>query len=302
MASHLNPRNLASLSLILVLVLSACGSTGGFNLIPATHTATPSPSQTPTATATPIPLAVSVNGEGITVPEFVAELARYQQTQTALGNTVSLEAARKAVSDEFIDILLLAQGAASKSYQVDEAALQGRIDNLAAQAGGPAALTAWQTAHGYTEATFRSDLRRQMAAAYMRDLVAASVPLTAEQVHVKQILLYNAEAAQQALGYLKAGWNFNDLAAQYDPVTKGELGWFPRGYLPDPAIEAAAFALQPGQYSDIIKTQAGFDILFLAARDPTRLLSPDSLLTLQERAVQDRLTQQRNKSTILITP
>ena len=101
---------------------------------------------------------------------------------------------------------------------------------------------------------FRSDLRRQMAAASMRDQIAASVPATADQVHVKQILLYNADAAQQALGYLKAGWNFNDLAAQYDPVTKGELGWFPQGYLSDPAIETAAFALQPGQYSDIIQT------------------------------------------------
>ncbi len=219
------------------------------------------------------------------MPEFEAELARYQQAQTALGNTVSLEAARKAVSDEFIDILLLAQAAAAKGYLVDDAALQSRIDSLAAQVGSSDALTAWQTAHGYTDATFRSDLRRQMAAAYMRDQVAASVPTTAEQVHVKQILLYNSDAAQQALGYLKAGWNFNDLAAQYDPVAKGELGWFPRGYLSDPAIEAAAFALQPGQYSDIIQTQAGYDILYVVERDPARPLSPDALLTLQERAV-----------------
>ena len=48
---------------------------------------------------------------------------------------------------------------------MDEAAFQGRIDALAAQVGGAEALTAWQTAHGYTEANFRSDLRRQMAAA-----------------------------------------------------------------------------------------------------------------------------------------
>jgi len=289
-------RNLASLSLFLVLTLSACGVPGGLNLVPATLTPTPSP----TPTATPIPLAVSVNGEGITVPEFEAELARYQQAQTALGNTVSLEAATKTVSDEFIDILLLAQGAAAKGYRVDDAGLQSRIVSLAAQVGGPDALSAWQTAHGYTDASFRSDLRRQMAAAAMRDQIGASIPSTAEQVHVKQILLYNAEDAQQALGYLKAGRNFNDLAAQYDPVTKGELGWLPRGYLSDPVIEAAVFALQPGQYSDSIQTQAGHDILFVVAREPARPLSPDALLTLQERALQDWLTQRRNESTILL--
>ena len=58
-----------------------------------------------------IPLAVSVNGEGIPIPEFNAELARYQQAQTALGNTVSLDAATKAVRDEFVDTLLLEQAA-----------------------------------------------------------------------------------------------------------------------------------------------------------------------------------------------
>jgi peptidyl-prolyl cis-trans isomerase C len=298
MARPANPRILASLSLFLILALSACGGPGSVNLIPATLT----PTSSPTPTATPIPLAVSVNGEGIPVPEFEAEMARYQQAQTALGNTFSQEAARQAVSDEFIDILLLAQGAAAKGYLVEDAALQGRVDSLAAQTGGPAALAAWQTAHGYTDASFRSDLRRQMAAAYMRDQVAASVPGTAEQVHVKQILLYNSDAAQQALDYLKAGMKFEELAAQYDPVTKGELGWFPRDYLPESAIEQAAFSLQAGQYSDVIQTQAGYDILFVEALDPVRPLSPDALLTLQERAVKDWLAQQRNKSTILIAP
>ncbi len=298
MTSQKRLHNIASLTFFFVLTLTACGVPGSLNLVPATPTPTPSP----TPTVTPIPLAVSVNGEGIPIPEFEAELARYQQAQTALVNTVSLEAATKAVSNEFVDILLLAQGAAAGGYHVDDAALQSRMDSLAEQVGGPDALAAWQADHGYTEAAFRSDLRRQMAAAHMRDQVATSVPSTAEQVHVKQILLYDLDSAQKALGYLKAGKDFNDLAAQYDTLTNGELGWFPRGYLSDPAIEIAAFALQPSQYSDIIETQAGWDILFVVARDPARPLSPDALLTLQERALQDWLTKQRNASTILITP
>ena len=294
-------RNLLLVILILV-TLSACTSTGGPNLVPATPTATFTLTPLPTPTSTPIPLEVSVNGEGITVPEFEAELARYQQAQTTLGNTVSLETARKAVNDEFIDILLLGQGAAADGYQVDDTVLQSRIDTLANQVGGPDALKTWQTAHGYTDADFRADMRRQMAAAYMRDKIAASVPASTEQVHVKQILLYNADAANQALGYLKAGKNFNDLAAQYDPVTKGELGWFPRGYLSDQIVEDTAFALQPGQYSGIIQTQAGYDILFVVERTTARPLSPDALLALQEHALRTWLTQKRNASTVVITP
>jgi peptidyl-prolyl cis-trans isomerase C len=288
-------RFLLSLIILMTLVLSACGLQLG-------PSATPTPTITPTPTATPVPLAVSVNGEGITVPEFNAELARYQQAQAALGNTVSLETATQTVLNNFIDTLLLAQGAAANSYTVDDAALQSRIDSLINQLGSADALSTWEKAHGYTDEDFRSDLRREMAAAQMRDQITASVPSTAEQVHVKQILLYNSDAAQQALGYLKAGWKFDDLAARYDVVTKGELGWFPRGYLPEPEIETAAFALQVGQYSDVIQTQAGYLIISVEERDPNRPLSPDALLTLQEHAVTDWLTQQRNKSTILLAP
>ncbi|MFA5872902.1 MAG: SurA N-terminal domain-containing protein [Anaerolineales bacterium] len=277
------------------LALAACG----LDLEPA-PVLTPTP--IPTPTETPVPLAVSINGEDITAAEFEAELARYQQAQAGLGNTVSLDTATQAVLNDMIDTLLLGQGAAAYGLGVDDATVQSRIDALAAQVGGLDALAAWESAHGYTDADFRAALRRQIAAAWMRDQIAASVSSTAEQVHVKQILLYNAGDAQQALGFLQAGWNFDDLAAQYDPVTKGELGWFPRGYLPAPAIEDAAYALQPGQYSAIVQDETGYHLLYVVERDPTRLLSPDALLTLQERAVQSWLTQRRNESTILFAP
>jgi len=234
--------------------------------------------------------------------EFQAELARYQQAQTALGDIVSQEAAVQAVRNDLVDTLLLEQGAASKNFVVDDATLQARVDALAAQVGGVDALAAWETAHGYTNADFRSGLRRQIAAAWMRDQITASVPATAEQVHVKQILLYNEAEAQTDLGLLQAGADFNTLAAGNDPVAKGELGWFPRGYLPSQAIEDAAFALQPGQFSAIIKDDTGYHILYLVELAPSRQLSPDALLTLQQRSVQSWLTQHHEQSTILFAP
>ena len=302
MSSPTSLRKLASLTLLLLLGLAACSAPGTLNLLPAPATSTSTPTPPPTPTVTPIPLALSVNGEGISVIEFDAELARYQQAQSVLGATPTPDAAKKAVQDDLVDTLLLAQAAAAKGITLTDATVQTHIDNLAAQVGGSNGLSAWETSHGYTDADFRIALRRQLFAAAMRDQITAAVPSTAEQVHVKQILLYNSDAAQLALGYLKTGWNFNDLAARYDPLTKGELGWFPKGYLPDSLIETAVFALQPGQYTDIVQTSAGYDILYLVERDPARPLSPDALLTLQEHAVQDWLTQARNKGTIQITP
>lgn len=286
---------LASLTIIFALALASCGSK---------PTPIPVPTITilPTVSATSVPPAISVNGEDISMAEFQAELARYQQAQTALGDTVSQEAAVQTVRNDLVDTLLLEQGAASKNFVVDDATLQARVDALAAQVGGVDALAAWETAHGYTNADFRSGLRRQIAAAWMRDQITASVPATAEQVHVKQILLYNEAEAQNDLGLLQAGADFNTLAAGNDPVAKGELGWFPRGYLPSQAIEDAAFALQPGQFSAIIKDDTGYHILYLVELAPSRQLSPDALLTLQQRSVQSWLTQHHEQSTILFAP
>lgn len=286
---------LAGIILITALTLSSCG--------PATPTAMPTPSPTPLPpTPTPIPLAATVNGEGITAAEFEAELARFQSAQTALGNNLSLEEATQRVMGDLIDQLLLAQGAQAEGFSVEDAMLQNRIARLSEQAGGADKLAAWEAQHGFTDESFRLALGRQIAAAWMRDKIIAGVPNTAEQVHVRQILFYNADTAQKVLDRLKSGADFNTLAAQYDPATQGELGWFPRGYLLQPQIEAAAFALQPGQTSDVIQTTLGYHILMLLERDPNRMLSPDARLTLQNQALENWLQEQRAKSTITLAP
>jgi parvulin-like peptidyl-prolyl isomerase len=288
-----------SSTIFFVLCISACGNP--VKVTPISHpTGSPTPTTIPTATH--FPPAVTVNGEEISRAEFNAELARYQQTQVNLGNTVTLDAARQTVLNDMVDTLLLAQAASTYGFSVDDATVQGRIDELTSQVGGADALAAWELTNGYTDKEFRSALQRQILAAWMRDKVVASVPGTTEQVHVKQILLYNASDSQQVLGDLHAGTSFEDLSAQYDPVTKGDLGWFPRGYLADAAIADAAFALQPGKYSDVIHDETGYHILYLVERDPARQLSPDALLTLQTHALQDWLTQRHKESTILLAP
>lgn len=279
----------------LALLLAGCvGGLGG------TPTAILEP--TPLPTSTPLPLAAVVNGEQILQSEFDAELIRYQLAQESLGYEVIPEDAVLLVLADMIDMTLLAQSALENGYVVDDAALQTRIDALVAEIGGAEVLIAWQAENGYTDEEFRAALRKQMAAAWMRNLVIDAVPPTAEQVHVRQILLYNAEEAQQVYALLQAGWDFTTLAEQYEPVTRGELGWFPRGYIIHPTIEEAAFALQPGGYSPVVESSVGFHILYLVERDPARPLSPDALLTLQEHALQDWLTQRRNASTIVIAP
>lgn len=266
---------------------------------PATVTLTETPSA-PTAILPP--MALTVNGEGISVEAFNAEVARYQAAQTALGNQVTPEQAATAVSEEFIAQLLLAQGAAEAGFTLDKPALQARIDVLSARLGGADKLAAWQQAHGYTDQSFREALLREAAAAWMRDKIILAVPSTAEQVHVRQILLYNQVNAQKYWDLLQAGSNFETIAAQVDPVTRGDIGWIPRGYLSEKAVEDAAFALEPDKYSAIIQDKAGFHILKLIERQPARALSPDQRLTLQAHALTAWIADRRQKSTVILAP
>jgi len=255
---------------------------------------TPSPAAPPTPTAPPEPLALRVNGEGVPLAEYQASLAQLQQARPDL----SAEEQRKWVMDDLVEQTLLALAARQNGFTVDEGALDTREQELATQAGGEAALADWQARNGYTPASFRSALRRGMEAAWQRDQILATVPETAEQIHARQILVLTEEAAQLVKQQLsQAGANFANLAFGYDLSTGGDLGWFPRGYLIQPAVEEAAFALQPGEVSDIIQTDYGYHIIQVIAREE-RALTQDARQALQRKALQDWLAQNRAQSQV----
>ena len=90
------------------------------------------------------------------------------------------------------------------------------------------------------------------------------------------------------------------VAVQYDPVTHGDLGWFPRGYLLDKKLEEIAFSLQPEAYSEVIETLAGYHILQVLEREAQRPLTPEALLAQQVQAVQDWLNERRSQTEIQI--
>lgn len=283
------------LTLFFALGLSACAS-----FFPPEPTVTPTVTLTPEPpTATPEPMALTVNGEGITVVEFNAEVQRYLTSQTNLGKTISTEEAVKTVTEDLTAQLLLAEAARENGFRLDEEALKARVDSLAAQVGGVEALSAWQSEHGYSEQAFRSALKRSAESAWMRDKILAEVPSTAEQVHVQQILLYNQDTALSFLTQLNGGANFDELALRADPLTRGDLGWVPRGYLLEPKIEEAAFSLAPGTYSDVIATDVGFHIVRVLERDSQRPLSPDAYLSLQDLALKNWVAEQRQKANII---
>jgi len=290
---------LIGLTLILGFGLSSCGSLSGTKPAPTSLASTATPVlPTPTSQA----MAATVNGEGITVAEYTAELARYKSAQQAMNKNASDTDASKTVLEDLIAQVLLEQGAKVAGYEISDSALQSRMDALTSQLGGADKLSQWESAHGYNDSSFRVDLKLSIDAAWMRDKIINAVPTTADQVHVQQILLYNENDAQSVLQQLQGGADFNTLAAQYDPNARGDLGWFPKGYLLDPNVEQTAFSLQVGQISGVIQTDVGYDIIKVLERDPQHPLSPDAYLAMQEQALKNWVAQQRAQAKIVLAP
>lgn len=99
----------------------------------------------------------------------------------------------------------------------------------------------------------------------------------AEQVKASHILLRVTPAldeagrekkralAEKVLEMAKSGKDFADLARKYSDdagsaIKGGELGYFVRGSMV-PDFENVAFALKPGQFSDIVETLFGYHII-----------------------------------------
>ena len=105
---------------------------------------------------------------------------------------------------------------------------------------------------------------KDVADYYRAHLQEFEVPV---RVRAKSILVKTREEAEEILEQLKGGGNYTLLAIEKslypDAATRGgTIGWFGKGER-DPALEAAAFSLEKGQTSDIIKTKAGYEIIKL---------------------------------------
>jgi peptidyl-prolyl cis-trans isomerase D len=103
---------------------------------------------------------------------------------------------------------------------------------------------------------------------------------TPEQIRASHILLTTEgkddatvrAQAEQALKEVKAGGDFAALAKKYSQDESnaqqgGDLDYFSRGRMV-PAFESAAFALKPGETSDLVKTEFGYHIIKLTDRKP----------------------------------
>ena len=289
--------------LLIVFLVAGCSNSDQLN----GPTANPEISPSATITSSPVvptptslPMALIVNNEGISLQEYQINLNQINSAQTELGKNLSAEELSQKVLDYLTDETLLEQAAYEAGFELTEAAFNERLDTLVAEAGGEEAFQAWLSNQGYSESIFLIALRRSVAASWQRDQIIAQVPNTAEQVHARQIMVSDQDTADKIYNRLQSGADFATIAFQYDPLTGGELSWFPRGYLILSEIEDAVFELQPGQYTPVLSTAYGFQIVQVIERDANRSLTPDAYSVMQHKALENWLSERRKASSIEI--
>jgi peptidyl-prolyl cis-trans isomerase D len=160
----------------------------------------------------------------------------------------------------------------------------------------------------------------QLKIQYMQNIQQYQVP---SRVHAQRIVLMTVsktdaevdeikKKAEEILKQVKSGGKFDELAKKYseDAGSKdkgGDLGWIIQGQTV-PEFERTAFGLNPGQISDLVRTQYGFDIIKVLEKEQARTktfdevkdsLRPNLLLTQTDKQagdIADKLTAEIRKS------
>jgi parvulin-like peptidyl-prolyl isomerase len=248
--------------------------------------------------AVPPDVVARVNDRMLTLADFKRYLVRNAGTDLSQLNA---EVA-SAILDQFVEEIIVSEYAASHGVEVP-------AEKIAA---------AVRTEAGATVVEKRDEMRREKL---LTDL-SAKLPEPSqtevqdfynthqgdfrsdEEVRVRQILVHDEALAKEIVQQLRNGVSFADLSDRHSraPNAKrgGEIGFVSRGELPK-MFEDQIFRLQPGQVSDVIRTDTSFHIFQVDERRPAGLLdlqaaAPLIVARLKEEGIRDQLNSLVTKS------
>jgi foldase protein PrsA len=275
---------------------------------PAPPVTEASPTVAPTETPLP-PLAAIVNGQYILLADYELRVAQEEEALFDLGldpnseeGQRDLREVRSSLLQGMIDTALIEQEAPALGVALTDEELEAQVQSNIETGGGEAAFEEWLQGTGQTRDEFKEQLRQFLLTQRVMEVVTAEIGETAEQVHVRHIVVDTEEAALEIRAMLLEGADFVALARDrsVDLATKdngGDLGWFPRGVVA-PELENMAFGLRPGQISDVLQLGEGHQVIQVVERDAAYPLSPQMQLDLRFDLFEEWLAEKRASATI----
>ncbi len=265
----------------------------------------------------------------ITVDELNAEMERalleYGSQERAISEEEKYQL-KTTVLDKLIEQKLLAAEAARSGMEVATDALNAQFESAKSQFGDEQNFLETIGEYGYTSESLREAMREDILIRKFLDEINNSIKIgadelqdfyqenpdyfeTPESASASHILInLDAEAddltradamsrIRDVAAKIEAGEDFAQLAIEYSEgpsgPSGGDLGNFQKGQMVA-EFEEAAFALEPGEVSDIVETRFGLHIIKLGERKEA---GPVAFEDAQE-FIEDFLSNEKEQQTI----
>jgi foldase protein PrsA len=190
-----------------------------------------------------------------------------------------IDVMKEKVLDMLVDIKVQEKEALKAGITASEEEINAEVEKARKYFDTEEKFNEFLTSQKMTMEYLRDTIRKDILVSKLQEKLTTDVAITDEEVaayytsnqdqfisvKASHILMEDEEAAKKILEKAKAGENFGELALQNstDPSAKenkGDLGYFRKGDMVE-AFETAAFAMKPGEISDLVKTEFGYHII-----------------------------------------
>jgi peptidyl-prolyl cis-trans isomerase C len=270
--------------------------------VPAEQAAQPAAPAPPKPMPAQLPAVLArVNGEDVTKADFDRLITNMEASaRQPVPAERRDEIFRKAL-DQLVTYKLLLQATRARKIDVTDEEVESSIKQMRSQLPNEQEFKKALAARGMTLERLKADTRLDISINKMMEAEAATQPAPAdaqvrdfydknpdkfkqdEACRASHILFKVEESAdattkkkvkdqaESVLKQARAGADFAQLAKKYSADGSaqegGDLNFFTRGQMV-PAFDQAAFALKPGEISDIVTTQFGYHIIKVTERRP----------------------------------
>jgi len=281
----------------------------------ATQATTPTPAanQPAAAPAKPVPaqlpeIVARVNGEDVKKAEFERMIKTIEGRAGQPIPPDRRDEVLRGALDQLVVYKLLAQECKTRNITASDADIDAKVAELKKQFPNDDAFNKALQERGLTLDSLRNDARTDLNVNKLMDTEVATTPGPSdseaqdfyaknpdkfkqdEQVRASHILIRvddKADAAtkkkakdeiESVLKQARAGADFAKLAQEHSQdgsaAQGGDLNYFTKDQMV-PAFANVAFALKPGQISDVVTTQFGYHIIKVTDHKPARVVPYD---------------------------